>query len=314
MQIVVTGGAGFIGANLVAELVGRPEVSRVVVIDDLSAGSRDNLEGLAAELLVGSVLDADLLADACSGADAIAHLAARASVPRSLADPLATHEANATGTLRVLEAARAAGGLHTVVASSSSVYGDNPTLPKHEALLPAPLSPYAASKAAAEAYAMAYASSFGVPVTTFRFFNVFGPLQPAGHAYAAVIPVFIDAALRGRALPVHGDGLQTRDFTYVGSVVEVLATALLGKVVSPEPVNLAFGSRHSLLDVIAHLEEAFGHPLGREHTDPRPGDVRHSQADQERLRALFGDARPVPFAQGLASTLAWFRTLPDYSR
>ncbi|MGH9090471.1 MAG: NAD-dependent epimerase/dehydratase family protein, partial [Acidimicrobiales bacterium] len=240
------------------------------------------------------------------GAAAIVHLAALPSVPRSLADPLASHEANATGTLSVLEAARAAGVGHVVVASSSSVYGANPTLPKSEEMATLPLSPYAASKLAAESYALAYARSFGLEVLAFRFFNVFGPLQPAGHAYAAVIPAFVDAALGGRALQVHGDGLQTRDFTYVGTVTEVLAGAVRKHISAPGPVNLAFGSRLSLLDVISTLERILDRSVSVEHLGPRPGDVRHSQADGSRLRALFPSLSPVPFEVGLAETVAWF--------
>ena len=306
MKVVVTGGAGFIGGNLVRALAGAPEVTGVTVVDDLSTGSRANLEGLDFELIEASILDEQALADAFAGAGAAVHLAARPSVPRSLKDPVATHDANATGTVRVLEAARRAGGVHTVVASSSSVYGDNPTLPKHEDLPTAPRSPYAASKLATEAYALGYQTSFDLPVLAFRFFNVFGPLQPAGHAYAAVIPAFVSAAVAGRPLPVHGDGKQTRDFTYVGSVTGVIVDAVRRRVTSPGPVNLAFGSRRTLLDVISELEEVLGHPVEVEHTAPRPGDVRDSQADQTRLRSLFPDVVPVDFAEGLRATVDWF--------
>ncbi len=310
MRVTITGGAGFIGANLVRALRRRQPSAQIAVIDDLSTGSRANLEGVdGVELHVGSILDPDLLDAVCAGSDSIVHLAARPSVPRSLQDPFASHEANATGTVRVLEAARKAGGAHVVVASSSSVYGGNPTLPKSEDLATAPLSPYAASKLATESYALSYAASFSLPVLAFRFFNVFGPLQPAGHAYAAVIPAFIDAALGGRPIPVHGDGLQTRDFTYVGTVCAVIADAVDRRVTFPGPVNLAFGTRRSLLDVIADLEGLLGRALEREHQPPRPGDVRDSQADQTRLRSLFPDVEPVEFGQGLSETLAWFRTL-----
>jgi UDP-glucose 4-epimerase len=307
VKILVTGGAGFIGANLCRTLVATPGVERVVALDDLSTGSQDNLDGVeGVELVEGSILDADLLDAIVPGSKAVIHLAARPSVPRSLVDPMASHEVNATGTLRVLEAARHHGGPHVVVASSSSVYGANPVLPKREDMAPKPVSPYAVSKLATESYALAYGHSFGLPTLAFRFFNVFGPLQAADHAYAAVIPTFLAAALRGEPLPVHGDGLQTRDFTYVGTVCSVLADAVVNTVCDPRPVNLAFGTRVSLIDVIELIESELGRSLERTHSGPRAGDVRDSQADQGMLRRLFPDVRPVPLEEGLRATIAWF--------
>jgi UDP-glucose 4-epimerase len=313
-RVLVTGGAGFIGANLCRAAVAGGWVERLVVLDDLSTGRRDNLAGIAgAELVEGSILDATMLDELVAGADAVVHLAARASVPRSLEDPVATHEANATGTLLVLDAARRTSGAHVVVASSSSVYGANRTLPAREDGATLPLSPYAASKLAAEGYALSYARSFGVPVTTFRFFNVFGPLQRADHAYAAVVPAFVSAALAGRPLVVHGDGGQTRDFTFVDSVVGILLASVAGAVTAPGPLNLAFGGRYSLLELIAVLEDVLGRPLERRHVEPRAGDVRDSQADQTRLRGLFPDVEPVPLRQGLRSTVEWFRSIEPAS-
>jgi UDP-glucose 4-epimerase len=307
VKVVVTGGAGFIGANLVARLVQDPDVAGVAVIDDLSTGYAANLDGLERVTLhVGSILDVGLLDQVVAGADSIVHLAARPSVPRSIQDPMASHHANATGSLEVLEAARRAGNVHTIVASSSSVYGANPTLPKAEALRTEPMSPYAVSKLATETYAIAYQHCYDLPTLAFRFFNVFGPLQPAGHAYAAVIPAFLDAALAGRPLTVYGDGEQTRDFTFVGSVTNAIVDAIRRRVTDPDPVNLAFGSRRSLNEVIAELEGLLGRDLAVEHTDPRPGDVRHSQADQARFTALFPDVAPVEFTAGIERTLAWF--------
>jgi UDP-glucose 4-epimerase len=312
VKIVITGGAGFIGANLARTLRDQDAEHELVAVDDLSTGFADNLDGIEdVDLRVGTILDEDFLNAACAGADAIVHLAARPSVPRSVADPVASHDANATGTVRVLEAARSAGGAQVIVASSSSVYGGNPTLPKHEDLAPAPLSPYAASKLATESYALAYRHCYGMPVVAFRFFNVFGPLQAAGHAYAAVIPAFLDAALAGRPIPVHGDGGQTRDFTYVGTVCAVIADAIERKVGDPKPVNLAFGTRRSLLEVIDKLEGILGRPLEREHQPSRAGDVRDSQADQSRVRALFHAVEPIDFDEGLAATVDWFRTSRD---
>jgi len=309
MRVVVTGGAGFIGGNLCRLLGGVAEVSEVVVVDDLSTGFASNLDGLGhVELVQGTILDTDLLDKAFVGAGAVVHLAARSSVPRSLDDPMGTHAANATGTLAVLEAARRAGGPYLVLASSSSVYGANPAQPKSEDLRPMPMSPYAVSKLAAESYALAHAACFDLPVLALRFFNVFGPLQPPHHTYAAVVPAFVDAALAGRPLPVYGDGLQTRDFTYVDSVAGVLIDAVLGRVTNPSAVNLAFGTRVTLLEVITELEAILGHPLAPHYLAERTGDVRHSQADQTRLRELFPDAHPVELAAGLRATVEWFRS------
>ena len=293
MRVAVTGGAGFIGANLCRRLLATDGVDSVAVLDDLSNGLRSNLDGLDVSFVEGTILDDAALDTAFAGADAVVHLAALGSVPRSVANPVASHAANATGTLMVLEAARRHGDLHTIVSSSSSVYGSNPTLPKHEGLATRPISPYGASKLAAEGYTLAWGATYGLPVLAFRFFNVFGPLQAAGHVYAAVIPAFVDAALAGQPVTVHGDGTQSRDFTYVDTVT------------SGEPVNLAFGSRISLLDTIDRIEEFVGHPIERQHIERRAGDVPHSQADNTRLSALFPDIEPVLFETGLKSTVEW---------
>jgi UDP-glucose 4-epimerase len=306
MRVVVTGGAGFIGANLCRHLL-RAGVGPVTVLDDLSSGRRDNLDGVDVELVEGSILDPATVDGCLAGAGAVVHLAARPSVPRSVSDPGSSHRVNATGTFEVLEAARRAGGPHVVVASSSSVYGANPVLPKHEELATRPMSPYAAAKLASESYALAWQASYGLPVLAFRFFNVFGPLQAADHAYAAVVPAFLSAAIDGRPLPVHGDGSQSRDFTFVDSVCAVLVDAVQRRVAHPGPVNLAFGARTDLRTVIGLLEELLGHPLEVEHLPSRVGDVPHSQADGSLLRSLFPDVEPVPLGDGLARTLDWFR-------
>lgn len=306
MKVVITGGAGFIGANLCRVLLGLDQ--EVVVVDDLSTGTKANLEGLDVRLVEGSILDDAVLDEALPGAGSVIHLGARPSVPKSIVDPVASHDVNTTGTMRVLEGLRRHGVGHVVVASSSAVYGANETLPKREDLVPMPVSPYAASKLATEQYALAWGTSFGLAALPFRFFNVFGPLQAAGHDYAAVVPAFVDAALRGEALPVHGDGTQSRDFTFVGNVASVLADAAIRQVSSPTPVNLAFGSRITLLELIAELEGVLGHPLEREHLPVRAGDVRHSQADQTSFQALFPAVDAVPLAEGLRRTVEWFRT------
>jgi UDP-glucose 4-epimerase len=306
MKVLVTGGAGFIGANLARHLISRSH--SVVVVDDLSTGNLDNISGLAVDFVEASILDRDATMAAARDVDAVVHLAARPSVPRSIEDPALSNEVNVTGTINVLDAARTSVKLpHVVVASSSSVYGANPTLPKVETLRPQPVSPYAVSKLAAEGYALSYQQVFGLPALAFRFFNVYGPLQPAGHAYAAVIPAFIDAALKGEPLPVHGDGTQTRDFTYVGTVAAVITDALEKRITRDEPVNLAFGSRRTLLEAIDELEDILGRELERAHSEPRAGDVRDSQADQTTLRALFPTIEPTPFRDGLTHTVDWFR-------
>ena len=304
MRVLVTGGAGFIGANLCRRLAA--DGHEVVALDDLSTGNPENLDGTAAAVVEGSVLDADLVDRLVGDAERVVHLAARPSVPRSLADPVATHEANATGTLRVLEAGRAH-AVPLVVASSSSVYGDTEVSPKHEGLPVAPRSPYAASKLAAEGYALAHQAAFGVPVLVLRFFNVYGPLQAPDHDYAAVVPRFVAAGLADRPLEVHGDGHQSRDFTFVGTVVEVLARAVTEATTAPGPVNLAFGTRTDLLGLIGRLEVVLGRSLEVDHAAPRAGDVRHSTADGTRLQALFPGVEPVDLDTGLAATVSWFR-------
>jgi UDP-glucose 4-epimerase len=307
VRITVTGGAGFIGANLVRTLVAEG-AHEVTVLDDLSSGTRDNLTGLEqVRFIEGSVLDEAVLDAAVADAEAIVHLAARVSVPASVDDPVDTHEVNATGTLRVCEAARRVGGAHLVWASSSAVYGSPTRMPIDETTPVAPASPYAASKLAGEGIASAYAACYGLPVLTFRFFNVFGPLQPADHAYAAVVPAFVDAALAGRPVQIDGDGGQTRDFISVRALTSVLATAVERRLVHEAPVNLAFGTRRSVLELAEELEAIVG-PLAVEHRAERAGDVRHSQADDARLRELVPDLPADDFADGLEATVRWFRS------
>jgi UDP-glucose 4-epimerase len=305
MRILVTGAAGFIGSHIAERWAREGEV---VGIDDLSTGHIANLDDIDCRLVEGSILDPEALGAAIEGVDAVVHLAARPSVPRSIVDPMASHEANATGTARVLEAARSSGrDPLVVVASSSSVYGANPELPKHEAMTPMPVSPYAASKLATEQYALAWQHSYGLPTLAFRFFNVFGPRQAPGHAYAAVVPAFVSAALTGAPLVVHGDGLQSRDFTYVGTVADVILDALRRRARHDQPVNLAFGTRTTLLEVIQRIEALLGHSVAVDHVEPRAGDVRHSQARNDSLRSLFPDVVPVDLDEGLRSTITWMR-------
>jgi len=305
-SLLITGGAGFIGSNLAAAATKNEGIDRVVVIDNLSTGDIKNLDGIDVEFHEASILDPEALGAALVGIDAVVHLAAIPSVPRSIKDPVASHAANATGTLMLLEGCRAAGVDQIVCASSSSVYGLNPALPKNEREWVRPLSPYAVSKLATEQYLLAYQTSFGMSTLPFRFFNVYGPGQAAGHAYAAVIPVFMDALLNDRALPVNGDGTQSRDFTYVGTVCDILLDASINRISSPEPVNLAFGVRTDLLDLIKRLEKVTGKTAELEFHESRAGDVAHSHADNTSLKSLFPDLRPIELNDGLRLTAEWF--------
>lgn len=307
MKVLITGGAGFIGSNLARFLLASSAISEVRVLDDLSTGYRSNLADLDAHLTEGSILDYPTLLRVAEGIDSIVHLAAVPSVPRSILDPRRSHDANATGTLNVLEAAREAAVPQVIVASSSSVYGSNPNLPKSEYDWTRPMSPYAVSKQATEGYALAYQFSYGLKTLAFRFFNVFGPGQAPGHAYAAVIPQFLDAALRGEPTEIHGDGLQSRDFTYVQTVCEVIQDAIVRQVHDTDPVNLALGTNTTLLELLDELEAQLGHPIARRFVASRAGDVHASQADPTRLKELFPAVAPVSLTDGVAATIAWFR-------
>jgi UDP-glucose 4-epimerase len=305
MKVLITGGAGFIGCNLARQALQRGWEVRI--LDNLATGYEANLLGLEVDFVKGSVLEEDALRRACDGVDAVIHLAALGSVPRSVADPVSSHHVNATGTLMVLEQARRAEVATVVVSSSSSVYGMNPALPKHEREWVRPMSPYAVTKLAAEQYTLAYQQSYGLQTLAFRFFNVFGPYQRAGHAYAAVIPSFVAAMLSARPIRIHGDGSTSRDFTYVGTVCRVLLEAVQRDITSTEPINLAFGSNTTLLALVDTLREITGLDPQVEFGPPRTGDVAHSRADSGRLRALFPDLTPVPLVEGLRHTVDWFR-------
>lgn len=305
MHILITGGAGFVGSNLARTALEQGHSVRV--IDDLSTGYRDNLDGLDVDFIEGSINERGKMDQAIAGVDSVVHLAALGSVPRSIQNPIATHQANVDGTLSVLESARSHGIDHVIFSSSSSVYGMNPAMPKQEREWVRPMSPYAVSKLAAEQYVLAYGTAYGIESLAFRFFNVYGPGQRAGHVYAAVIPVFIDTLMKGEPLPINGDGSNSRDFTYVGTVCRVLLDAVERKVSHSEPVNLAFGTNTTLLELIDEIADVSGQTPELLHRDPRPGDVAHSQANNDSLRALFPDVEPVSLPDGLSATHEWFQ-------
>ena len=311
MLVLVTGGAGFIGSNLVRRLL--DDGVEVRIFDDFSTGLQSNIEGLDVDVRVGCLTDADFVASAVAGADSVVHLAARGSVPRSIAEPRQTHEVNATGTLNVLEAVRDQ-GTQVIFSSSSSVYGANKELPKNEDMWTQPLSPYGASKMAAESLVMSYREVYGIDALALRFFNVYGPLQRADHDYAAVIPKFVWAALRGETLRVDGDGEQTRDFTHVDSVVSVIQQALQRRVSWNRSVNLAFGDRISINELVTLIGEFFPDGVSVEHGPARPGDVRNSRNDPTLLRSIFPDVEPAPLQEGLASVVGWLGATARESR
>lgn len=306
MKILVTGGAGFIGSNFIRHALSMDGGHEIIAFDDLSTGHLSNLENLRATFVEGTLADLEAVCSVAEGADVILHLGALGSVPRSIDNPLGSHVANLSGTLNVLEAARK-NSSYVVFASSSSVYGANTKLPKSELDWTRPMSPYAVTKLGAEGYVLAYQYAYGLRTLAFRFFNVYGPKQAANHTYAAVVPKFIDAALKGKALELHGDGHQSRDFTFVDTVCAILYEAITKRTVSRDPVNLAFGTNTKLLELVSIIEKVSGSNLSIKHISPRPGDVRASQADGERIRKLFPTITPVSLEDGLRKTFAWFR-------
>lgn len=305
MRILVTGGAGFIGSHVVERFHRDHDVT---VLDDLRSGHLRNLEGLRHRLVRGSILDEAALADAAAGADLVFHLAAMVSVPESVAQPEACEALNVTGTARVLAAARKARAAKVVLASSAAIYGDNPTVPKLETMEPEPRSPYAATKLAGERL-LAEAADRSLSTTSLRFFNVFGPRQDPASAYAAAVPIFIRKALSGEPITVFGDGGQTRDFVYVKDVVSALAHVasrpdVLGSF------NVGYGSSVSISDLAVEILRLTGSSSQVRHLPVRAGDVRHSLASAEKLRAT-GWKPDHSLAEGLVRTVEWYRSVRE---
>ena len=305
--VLVTGGGGFIGSSIAAALSARGDTVRVV--DNFSSGKRENLRDLPVDLREGDLLDEEFLRRAATGAEVIFHQAAIPSVPRSIAAPRASHDANATGTLQVLETARACGVRRVVYAGSSSAYGDTPVLPKVETMSPAPLSPYAVAKLTGELYCRMYARTFGLETVVLRYFNVFGPRQDPQSQYAAVIPKFVTAALAGTQPVIFGDGTQSRDFCFIDNVVRanLLAAEAPAAQVSGRTFNIACGSAVELNTVIQMVGELTGRPLTARYEPSRAGDVKHSLADITEARERLGYTPAVDFAEGLRRTVAWFK-------
>jgi nucleoside-diphosphate-sugar epimerase len=306
MRYLVTGGAGFIGSSTVDELVRRGH--DVVVLDDLSSGKAENLAKVGAQIEVvqHSITDLDRLRVACRGVDFVIHLAARTSVPQSMADPRDTNRVNVDGTLNVLVAARDAKVKRVVFAGSTAVYGDTLTLPTNETVPPAPISPYGASKLAGEIYGQVFGRSYGLEFVSLRYFNVFGPRQDPGSPYSGVLSRFHAALLGGAPPIVFGDGEQSRDFVYVGNVAEANLLACEAKGAAGLAINVGTGNRHTLNQTLALLEKITGRPAKAKYAPPREGDIRDSQADITRARSVLGYSPRVGFEEGLKHTWEWF--------
>lgn len=313
LRALVTGGAGFIGCNLVRHLLASGHSVRVV--DNLSTGFRANLDEVADDI---DFVEGDLRHPATcdlvtTNIDVIFHVAALPSVPRSLVDPIACHENNVTATINLLQAARNTGVRRIVYSASSSAYGDTPTLPKVESMEPLPRSPYAAAKLAGELYTLAYARAGLIEGVALRYFNVFGPRQDPNGPYAAVVPALFSAAMRGVPMGINGDGLQTRDFTFVDNVIHanMLAATQPAERVSGWMVNVGAGDRTSLLDLVRLVSQVTGHRIEVLHRPPRAGDVRDSLASLERAKAVLGYVPPVSLPEGIARLWHWLQLHPQ---
>lgn len=307
MRYLITGGAGFIGSNLADELLARGHSVRI--LDNFSTGFRENLTHIAdrIELIEGDLRSYHHVRESVDGMDFVLHQGALGSVPRSVADPITSNDANINGTLNVLYAAKDAGVKRVVFASSSSVYGDTPTLPKQEDMTPTPMSPYAVTKLAAETYCRVFARIYGLHTVALRYFNVFGPRQNPDSQYSAVIPKFIKAMLAGKQPVIFGDGTQSRDFTYIANTIEANIRATEVDCPPGVVMNCAVHERTDLNTLVARLNDLMGTSIDPIYADPRPGDVKHSFADIERLKETLKFEPAVKFDEGLRMTLAWYR-------
>lgn len=307
---LVTGAAGFIGRSIAAALLARGE--KVRGIDNFIAGKRSNLDGLEAmEFIEGDLTDPSTCAKACEGVEIVFHEAALASVPRSVADPVTTNRHCVDATLNLLVAARAAGVRLVLYAGSSSVYGDSPTLPKHEEMIPAPISPYAVAKLAGEQYMRAFYRVYGLETVVLRYFNVFGPYQDPTSHYSGVLAIFCRKMLAGEQPSIYGDGEQSRDFTYIDNVVHanLLAAAAPAEVVAGQMMNLATGTRITLNDTFAILQDLTGYSGKPAYQEARSGDIRDSLADIRLAEKLLGYKAVVDFREGLSRTVEWYRSI-----
>lgn len=305
-KYLVTGGAGFIGSHIAERLVSQGETVRV--LDNLSTGSLDNLAHLGdkVEFIQGDLQDPECVGRAVKGVEVVFHQGALASVPRSIAHPLDTHHACVTGTVTLLDACRQSGVRRVVYAASSSAYGNSPIMPKTETQLPAPLSPYAAAKLAGELYLEAFASCYNLETVRIRYFNVFGPRQDPNSPYSAVIPLFIDALLKDRQPTIYGDGLQSRDFTYVANVVSANLLAAEAKGVSGKVYNVACGGSITLVELLKLICEFLDKPFAPEFGPERVGDVKHSWADIHRAQEDLGYKVEIDLREGLRRTVEYY--------
>ncbi len=306
-HFLVTGGAGFIGSHLVHALAARGE--RVRVLDNFSTGKRENLADVAdaVDLIEGDLRNPDDCRRACEGIDVILHEGALPSVPKSVEDPLASHQCNIDGTFNILLAARDAGVQRVVYAASSSAYGDTPTLPKIEDMAPSPLSPYAVNKLVGEYYCKTFYDCFGLQTLSLRYFNVFGPRQDPTSQYAAAIPAFVTAILRDEPPTIYGDGEQTRDFCHVDNVVHANLLAADAAETHGEVLNLACGERVTVNQIIAAINKILGKSVEPNHVEPRAGDVKHSLADITLAKNVIGYEPKVMFEQGLELAIDWYK-------